>query len=85
MLAPSGDLATLSGISKPTSASLSVVVDYEDPTTLATTTVTFSTDSRMSLVATPSACGIAAMQLPPEKSSWPYRLKQTGRCTRSRS
>ena len=56
-LAPAGDLATLGGISKSSSWSLTVYVDYEDPATLATTTVYFSSDLRMSLAAVPAECG----------------------------
>jgi hypothetical protein len=55
-LAPDGDTATLSGIDKPTSKDLAVVVDYRDPDSNAMSEVVFSTDSRTTLVSN-SACG----------------------------
>ena len=53
-LAPLDDLATLAGIGKSTSAALSVLVDFEDPVTSVVSSLDFSTDGRMSLLAEPS-------------------------------
>ena len=55
-LAPADDIATMSGISEATRTTLTVIVDFEDPETGATSTGDFSSDKRMTL-STDSSCG----------------------------